>query len=338
MDKIPAMAQEEIDELIGKLDREYRAAQAPKATEIYLYPYYMDREAVSNAEYEAFCAAADYARPGHWAGSKIPERAENLPVVNISLEDAKAYARWAGKELPTAQEWEKACRGEHGLRYPWGNDWDESRVKTKDGRIRKAFEAEYEELNAVIPEQGGTIRFKTPRFSIPPHQLAFDEAEFLSYLQGSISGTADDKRKVLKSLPDYDQAKIDWLMKILREEKARNLEWIEEDKEYEATISEQRKTRYIELMEAELAESSLNALQGSELNESFCGIRDMVGDNYEMSISESGGRYIIKGGSWFCEDPEKACMAWAADSIKGGEKRLDVGFRCVKPIFSREDL
>ncbi|MCP4700412.1 MAG: formylglycine-generating enzyme family protein, partial [Gammaproteobacteria bacterium] len=126
MDKIPAMAQKEIDELIEKLGEEYRATQTPKATEIYLYPYYMDREAVSNAEYEAFCAAADHARPGHWAGSKIPERAENLPVVNISLEDAKAYARWAGKELPTAQEWEKACRGEHGLRYPWGNDWDES--------------------------------------------------------------------------------------------------------------------------------------------------------------------------------------------------------------------
>ncbi|MZH03650.1 MAG: formylglycine-generating enzyme family protein [Nitrospinae bacterium] len=85
--------------------------------------FYIDLNEVTNADYKVFVDATEREHPFHWPEGRIPKGKESHPVVYVSWFDANEYCSWAGKRLPTEQEWEKAARGEEGLIYPWGNEW-----------------------------------------------------------------------------------------------------------------------------------------------------------------------------------------------------------------------
>lgn len=90
-------------------------------------PFFMDKYPVTNAEYYEFIKATGYHPEDdinflkHWIDGKFPEGKGSLPVVYISYEDAKAYANWAQKRLPTEIEWQYAAQTEALYAWPWGN-------------------------------------------------------------------------------------------------------------------------------------------------------------------------------------------------------------------------
>ncbi len=83
--------------------------------------FLIDRSEVSNQEYKAFVDATGHRTPDPWIQFGYDARLADRPVIFITNADAEAYARWCGKRLPTAIEWEIAARYPDGRVLPWGS-------------------------------------------------------------------------------------------------------------------------------------------------------------------------------------------------------------------------
>jgi hypothetical protein len=108
---------------------------------IMLAAYAIDAEPVTNAAFAAFLAASGYRPPRadnflrNWDGDQPYQGTEPEPVVYVDLDDARAYARWAGKRLPTEEEWQHAVENGaagYGAKRLW--EWTES--ERTDGHTR----------------------------------------------------------------------------------------------------------------------------------------------------------------------------------------------------------
>ena len=117
--------------------------------EVYLPGYYIDRCPVTNAQYRAFIEAGGYrelkywtqagriwkgksSEPWYWYEKNFNQ--DQQPVVGVSWYEAAAYAKWAGKALPSEAQWEKAASWDPVAKrqrsYPWGDGWDPDRCST----------------------------------------------------------------------------------------------------------------------------------------------------------------------------------------------------------------
>jgi formylglycine-generating enzyme required for sulfatase activity len=100
--------------------------------------FYIDKYPVTNKQFMEFINASDY-RPKDdhnflkdWSNGVYPKGWDDRPVTWVSLEDARAYASWAGKRLPHEWEWQYAGQGTDARLYPWGNEMDSTRMPLTD--------------------------------------------------------------------------------------------------------------------------------------------------------------------------------------------------------------
>lgn len=98
--------------------------------------FFIDKYPVTNAQFSEFLSKSGYVpKEPHnflrdWANGTYPRGWDNKPVTWVSINDARAYAKWADKRLPNEWEWQYAMQGTDGRTYPWGSGWDASVVPT----------------------------------------------------------------------------------------------------------------------------------------------------------------------------------------------------------------
>ncbi|MCD6051607.1 MAG: Serine/threonine protein kinase [Verrucomicrobia bacterium] len=112
---------------MGSDDAEAEPDEHPRRR-VFLPAYYIDVHEVTNREFKQF-------KPAH----TFPEGDEELPATKVYKTEAIAYARWAGKRLPSNAEWEKAARGTDGRRYPWGDRFETNRANLDPHKVAQAM-------------------------------------------------------------------------------------------------------------------------------------------------------------------------------------------------------
>jgi formylglycine-generating enzyme required for sulfatase activity len=125
------------------VDVQYPWEDAPRRQHLKtldMKPFYIDKFPVTNTAFKKFVDATHYhPKDDHnflrdWTNGSYPEGWANKPVTWVSLEDARAYAAWAGKRLPHEWEWQYAAQGADNRLYPWGNQWNAAAVPTPETR------------------------------------------------------------------------------------------------------------------------------------------------------------------------------------------------------------
>ena len=123
--------------ILDSIENPVFATEVP-ARKVHLDAYYIDRYPVTNFQYRKFIESTGHRKPvflGHHSWGNPMQ-----PVVFVGWEDARAYARWAGKFLPTEAQWEKAARGTDGRWWTWGHDFLPDKCNSREYGLQHTSE------------------------------------------------------------------------------------------------------------------------------------------------------------------------------------------------------
>jgi formylglycine-generating enzyme required for sulfatase activity len=145
LDPVPMVTIPAGEFLMGNSEGKGRADEGPQRS-VYLDAFAIDQVEVTNERYMVFVATTGHRTPPNPYGNGpllSVKSIEQLPVVQTTWYDAKAYCSWAKKRLPTEAEWEKAARGTDGRLFPWGNE---------PATLKRAkFDREWEDEKTLYP-------------------------------------------------------------------------------------------------------------------------------------------------------------------------------------------
>ena len=174
-----------------------------------LKAFYIDKYEVTNEDYKQFCDATAHAVPPYWTAKSFPKGLEKHPVVQVSWADAAAYARWAGKRLPTEVEWERAAKGPNSYRYAYGNAFDAQ--KANSGTQKTSAVGSYTANEFGLFDMTGNVSEWTSSAYLPYPYSASDGREdpkaagARTVRGGNHSSNAQGSRCLVrqKELPDH---------------------------------------------------------------------------------------------------------------------------------------
>jgi len=184
--------------------------------------FYIDKYPVTNSAFKLFIDATHYHPKDDlnflrdWKNGSYPEGWEKKPVTWVSMDDARAYAAWAGKRLPHEWEWQMAAQGTDRRIYPWGEIWlpDAVPVPDKSRSLRGPDNVDAHAVGASpfgVFDMVGNVWQWTDEYSDEHTRAAILRGGSYYQPQGSVwyfpqAYRNDQHGKLLLMAPGYDRA------------------------------------------------------------------------------------------------------------------------------------